>query len=86
VFPYNGDPKQLLTLNKKAVFSLDTKRHEMLLGSELRLLQKTLAVDPDKRIDSRELIDVYIAEYEREVEGLEHKKQGSKKQDRTKKI
>ena len=33
VFPFNGNPKELLMLNKKASFSLQTKYHYRLLSS-----------------------------------------------------
>lgn len=46
VFPYNGNPKDLLISNKKATFSLETKNHLALLTSELTILKKTLEVDP----------------------------------------
>lgn len=37
-------------------------------------MQKTLAIEPEKRTNSRELLDVYIKDYEREVAELESKK------------
>ena len=40
---------------------------------ELILLQKTLDLDADKRATSRELLDVYIKEYEKDV-GFDRKK------------
>lgn len=38
VFPFNGNPKELLALNKKALFSLDTKYHMKLSDCEFLLL------------------------------------------------
>lgn len=65
VFPYNGNPKELLQLNKKATFSLETKQHLCLLASEYDILKKTLEIDPEKRISSDELFKVYIKAYEK---------------------
>lgn len=73
MFPYNGNPKELLLLNKKAVFSLNTRHHFRLSGAELALLERTLDLDVSRRANSRELLDVYIKNYEKEVGGSDKK-------------
>jgi hypothetical protein len=78
VFPYNGNPKELLLLNKKAIFSLNTRHHFRLSGAELALLQRTLDLDVNRRANSRELLDVYIKNYEKEVGGCDRKDRASK--------
>jgi serine/threonine protein kinase len=67
VFPFNGNPKELLILNKKAVFDLETRSHLKLMSTERRLLEKTLELNVTKRASSRELLDVYIKDYEKEA-------------------
>lgn len=86
VFPYNGNTKELLLTNRKALFSLDTKYHFALLRSELALLEKTLELDASERATSKDLLDKYIPAYEKDIQELEGKqkksvsKEGKKKE------
>lgn len=44
-----------------------------LMNSEYCLLEKTLVIDPNKRISSNQLLDTYIKAYEKEVKASKKK-------------
>lgn len=64
LFSYSGDTKQLLIANKKAEFTLEGKVYFKLRECELNLLKKTLVIDPEKRVHSKELLEVWIKKCE----------------------